>query len=408
MSVNQIMGQSGKLLDVDDKNRLAVSHKDNDGNDIPLLTESTGQAIFGRLAPHTLGGLPVVTYSDRQSYQHIQNEFGFSGKVAGSLTECPHVAKAMLSDEFPDFDTGGMELGEESYSKLVDDDEDPYTNSAVGTGVYPQLRVRFNVLGELARLGLPGLSLSSITNLTLHVKGAGSGCSNGEATPGMTVCRWDGDAWGEISSSTEPVLSVAQATAPVVDFLIRPTHPAQEAVVDPPQEAVESTLSVEQVYFTIEYDYYYMPSSEAALQQVNAKLDALLTAFADGTAKVLMGGVTIEGATFDPDVTDRPARQLGEVTVTGDVADNIASLEAKIDELHAAMTSGGGAKVSLNGSLVTIGAKTYPVSNGDTLRGLAADKPAAADAHAVIPYCYYHSVDTGAIEVTTGSVWVVV
>lgn len=65
-------------------------------------------------------------------------------------------------------------------------------------------------------------------------------------------------------------------------------------------------------------------------------------------------------------------------------------------------------KVSVTGSLVTIGEDTFQMSGGDTLRGLAADKPAAADAHAAIPFCFYLSVDTGTVEVTTGTDWVVI
>ena len=64
--------------------------------------------------------------------------------------------------------------------------------------------------------------------------------------------------------------------------------------------------------------------------------------------------------------------------------------------------------VELKGSIVEVGDKTYSVSGGDTLRGKAADKPDAAAAHAVIPYCYYFSIDTGVVEATDGNKWVVI
>lgn len=64
--------------------------------------------------------------------------------------------------------------------------------------------------------------------------------------------------------------------------------------------------------------------------------------------------------------------------------------------------------VQLSGSIVTIGATSFVVSGGDTIRGKAADKPAAAAAHAVIPYCFYFSIDTGEVEATDGANWVVI
>ena len=68
----------------------------------------------------------------------------------------------------------------------------------------------------------------------------------------------------------------------------------------------------------------------------------------------------------------------------------------------------GSVPVELKGSIVEVGDKTYSVSGGDTLRGKAADKPDAAAAHAVIPYCYYFSIDTGVVEATDGTDWVVI
>ena len=62
----------------------------------------------------------------------------------------------------------------------------------------------------------------------------------------------------------------------------------------------------------------------------------------------------------------------------------------------------------VTGSIVEIGGVTFAVSGGDTLRGKSANKPDAAAAHAVIPFCYYFSVDTGIVEVTDGTNWVVI
>jgi len=64
--------------------------------------------------------------------------------------------------------------------------------------------------------------------------------------------------------------------------------------------------------------------------------------------------------------------------------------------------------VQLSGSYVEIGGVSFAVSGGDTLRNTAANKPNADAAHAAIPFCYYHAIDTGAIEVTDGTNWVVI
>ena len=73
-------------------------------------------------------------------------------------------------------------------------------------------------------------------------------------------------------------------------------------------------------------------------------------------------------------------------------------------------TDDGKAKVvaELSGSIVEIGEVTYTVSGGDTIRNTATNKPDAAAAHAVIPFCYYFSVDTGIVEVPDGTKWVVI
>ena len=64
--------------------------------------------------------------------------------------------------------------------------------------------------------------------------------------------------------------------------------------------------------------------------------------------------------------------------------------------------------VQLTGSTVEIDGTTYQVSGGNTLRGTDAIKPDPAPAHAVIPYCFYLAIDTGVVEATDGTNWVVI
>ena len=64
--------------------------------------------------------------------------------------------------------------------------------------------------------------------------------------------------------------------------------------------------------------------------------------------------------------------------------------------------------VELSGSNVVIGTVTYAVSGGDTIRGKSIDKPTAIAAHTAIPYCFYFAVDTGVVEATDGTNWVVI
>ena len=64
--------------------------------------------------------------------------------------------------------------------------------------------------------------------------------------------------------------------------------------------------------------------------------------------------------------------------------------------------------VPVSGSNVEIGGVSFAVSGGDTLRNTAANKPDAAAAHAAIPFCYYHAIDTGTVEATDGTNWVVI
>jgi hypothetical protein len=64
--------------------------------------------------------------------------------------------------------------------------------------------------------------------------------------------------------------------------------------------------------------------------------------------------------------------------------------------------------IQLSGSNIEIGGVSFAVSGGDTLRNTAANKPNADAAHALIPYCFYFAVDTGVVEVTDGTNWVVI
>ena len=84
---------------------------------------------------------------------------------------------------------------------------------------------------------------------------------------------------------------------------------------------------------------------------------------------------------------------------------NIVPINSAGTELF---TAGNPGNVQLTGSYVEIGGVTFAVSGGDTIRGKAADKPTPAAAHAAIPYCYYFAVDTGMVEVTDGTNWVVI
>ena len=84
---------------------------------------------------------------------------------------------------------------------------------------------------------------------------------------------------------------------------------------------------------------------------------------------------------------------------------DLSPLENRIDAITSGDTP---ATAQLTGSNVTIGAVTYAVSGGDTIRGKSVDKPTATDAHTAIPYCFYFSIDTGVVEATDGTNWVVI
>ena len=84
---------------------------------------------------------------------------------------------------------------------------------------------------------------------------------------------------------------------------------------------------------------------------------------------------------------------------------------AKITDLlqnFLSMAQAGTIGTQLTGSNVEIDGTTYQVSGGNTLRATDALKPDAALAHAAIPYCFYFAIDTGVVEATDGTNWVVI
>ena len=65
--------------------------------------------------------------------------------------------------------------------------------------------------------------------------------------------------------------------------------------------------------------------------------------------------------------------------------------------------------VGLTGSNVDVGGTSFRLGgDGQTLYGASADRPTAAAAHAAVPFAYYVSVDTQAVEQSDGSNWVAV
>ena len=60
--------------------------------------------------------------------------------------------------------------------------------------------------------------------------------------------------------------------------------------------------------------------------------------------------------------------------------------------------------VRISGSSVQVGDDTFQV-DGRVMHGLAADRPTAAAAHAVVPFAYYNAVDTQALSQTDGTNW---
>lgn len=100
---------------------------------------------------------------------------------------------------------------------------------------------------------------------------------------------------------------------------------------------------------------------------------------------------------------------MGAYVFTGGENNEVAELTMLVDESgNRIFTDANPAKVTLKGRTVTIGVDTFQMDPPRTIYGAAADKPAAADAHAEIPFAYYVSVDTQDVEQTDGTNWVVV
>ncbi len=143
------------------------------------------------------------------------------------------------------------------------------------------------------------------------------------------------------------------------------------------------------------------PSTEAKQDTIIGYVDGVEAGLANILAKIIASPAT-------------EAKQNALNALIGEVQANptantllarIKALETKLDGIISGATP---AIAELSGSNVTIGTTTYAVSGGDTIRGKSADKPAATDAHALIPYCFYFAVDTGVVEVADGTNWVVV
>ena len=158
------------------------------------------------------------------------------------------------------------------------------------------------------------------------------------------------------------------------------------------------------------------PATEAKQDSVITALGTLLTKTGfDAKADLALSALrdALRG-TGNKTLTDLATAQAALAAAIGEAAAaptantilaRLKSLEDKID----AITDGTSPAVTqLSGSNVEIGGVSFAVSGGDTLRGKSADKPDAAAAHAVIPFCYYFSVDTGIVEVTDGTKWVVI
>jgi hypothetical protein len=157
------------------------------------------------------------------------------------------------------------------------------------------------------------------------------------------------------------------------------------------------------------------PATEAKQTSIESKIDTIDSVldgiaaedFATETTLAAILAKIIEAPATEAKQTALAAL-IGEVQAAptaNTLLARLKSLEDKIDAITSGTTP---AVTQLSGSYVEIGGVSFAVSGGDTLRGKSADKPDAVAAHAVIPYCYYFSIDTGAIEVTDGTDWVVI
>lgn len=59
----------------------------------------------------------------------------------------------------------------------------------------------------------------------------------------------------------------------------------------------------------------------------------------------------------------------------------------------------------VRGSVTIAGTRFHVGAWGETLMGNFDDRPAAADAHAALPFCYFLAADTGGLYQTNGTSW---
>jgi hypothetical protein len=143
------------------------------------------------------------------------------------------------------------------------------------------------------------------------------------------------------------------------------------------------------------------PATEAKQDTIIGHVDGVESALASILAKLIAAPATEAKQ-------DALAALIGEVQASPTANTLLARLKSLEDKIDAITDGTSPAVTQLSGSNVEIGGVTFAVSGGDTLRGKSADKPDAVAAHAVIPYCFYFSIDTGAIEVTDSTNWVVI
>jgi hypothetical protein len=138
---------------------------------------------------------------------------------------------------------------------------------------------------------------------------------------------------------------------------------------------------------------------ETLLNDIKGKDFATQTTLSQILAKIITAPATEAKQTaIELILNSLDGKDYSTLAKQNEILTKLAALETK---LNSALD------VQLSGSNVEIGGVSFAVSGGDTIRGKAADKPAAAAAHAVIPYCFYFSIDTGEVEATDGTNWVV-
>jgi len=147
-----------------------------------------------------------------------------------------------------------------------------------------------------------------------------------------------------------------------------------------------------------------MPSSDVAAQAQLAEILAKLSA--DPATQTTLAAILAKLISAPATEAKQTALNalIGEVQAAPTANTLLARLKNLETKVDAIIADG----IKLSGSYVEIGGVSFVVSGGDTLRGKSTDKPAAADAHTAIPYCFYFSIDTGVVEATDGTNWVVI